>query len=150
MQNPLILMVLPAGQVIIECFPDLAPNHVKQILQIANAGDYDGIGFHRVIEGFMAQGGWTNKGYPALQAEFNGYPHTEGVCSMARTNDPNSASDQFFICFGDCRFLDGQYTVWGKVIYGMDVVRKISRGEPPPEATKIIHMSEFTINIDKK
>lgn len=140
MANPLIRMDLPAGMVLIECLPDTAPNHVAQILQIAAAGHYDGVPFHRVIEGFMAQGGWCNKGWPALQAEFNTYPHHRGACSMARTNDPNSASDQFFICFADCSFLNGQYTTWGRVIYGMEHVDAITRGEPPAEPTAIIRM----------
>jgi len=134
-------MDLPSGMVLIECLPEIAPNHVAQILDIANKGMYDGMPFHRVIEGFMAQGGWTQKQLPQLQAEFNDHPHTEGVCSMARTNDPNSASDQFFICFGDCRFLDRNYTVWGKVIYGMKHVHGgISRGEPPADPTPIVSM----------
>ena len=141
-------MDLPAGMVLIECFPDIAPNHVAQILDIANQGLYDGTVFHRVIEGFMAQGGWTQRQLPQLQAEFNNFPHVQGVCSMARTNDPNSASDQFFICFADARFLDQQYTVWGRVMYGMQHVHNsISRGEPPMEPTPIIRMRQ--VDIDK-
>ena len=140
-------MELPSGKVLIECFPNLAPNHVAQIIKNANDGLYDGTVFHRVIEGFMAQGGWTQKQLPQLTAEFNDYPHTEGVCSMARTNDPNSASDQFFICFGDCRFLDRNYTVWGKVIYGMQHVHTgIKRGEPPSDPTPIIRMRQIDVN----
>ena len=88
----------------------------------------------------MAQGGGTGKIYPQLQAEFNEVEHLPGVCSMARTNDPNSASDQFFICFADCRFLDRQYTVWGRVIYGMEHVNAITRGEPPENPTRILSM----------
>ena len=106
MNNPIIKMDLPAGPVLIECYPDKAPKHVAQILSQAEEGLYDGTVFHRVIQGFMAQGGWTQKALPQLEAEFNDVPHVEGICSMARTNDPNSASDQFFICFGDARFLD--------------------------------------------
>jgi peptidylprolyl isomerase len=103
---------------------------VAQILSQANQGFYDDSVFHRVIEGFMAQGGWTKKVLPHIQAEFNDIPHVEGICSMARTNDPNSASDQFFICFGDASFLNGQYTVFGEVISGMDLVDKIKKGDP--------------------
>lgn len=140
MSNPVLKMHLPSGVVLIECFPDKAPTHVAQIISQAEQGLYDGTVFHRVIEGFMAQGGWTQKSLPQLTAEFNDVPHTEGICSMARTNDPNSASDQFFICFGDARFLDRQYTVWGKVIYGMEHVHSINRGEPPAEPTPIVRM----------
>jgi peptidyl-prolyl cis-trans isomerase B (cyclophilin B) len=138
--NPVIRLELPGGMVLIECLPEIAHNHVAQILNICDNGWYDGVPFHRVIEGFMAQGGWTQKNPPALQAEFNGYPHVAGTCSMARTNDPHSASDQFFICFADCSFLNGQYTAWGRVIYGMDVVNGITRGEPPAEPTCIVSM----------
>jgi peptidylprolyl isomerase len=143
--NPVIRMDLPTGIVLIECFPHLAPNHVKQILEIANNGWYDGTVFHRVIEGFMAQGGWTRRQLPQLIAEFNDFPHVQGVCSMARTPDPNSASDQFFICFGDARFLDKQYTVWGRVMYGMEHVHSINRGEPPVEPTVIVKMREVDV-----
>ena len=138
--KPIIRMDLPAGMVLIECFPELAPKHVAQIMQAADDGKYDSTPFHRVIEGFMAQGGNTGAGLPQLMAEFNTYPHVEGTCSMARTPDPNSASDQFFICFTDCRFLDQQYTVWGRVIYGIEHVHAIQRGEPPNDPTKIIRM----------
>jgi len=138
--KPLLKMDLAHGTVLIECFPDLAPNHVAQISRQADQGLYDGTDFHRVIEGFMAQGGWTKQPLPQLQAEFNHHSHVEGVCSMARTNDPNSASDQFFICFRDAQFLDRQYTVWGRVIYGMDAVHAIQRGEPPATPTKILRM----------
>lgn len=138
--NPILRMDLPAGMVLIECFPDIAPNHVEQIIRFANEGEYDDTVFHRVIEGFMAQGGTTRTKKQALQAEFNSYPHVEGVCSMARTPDPNSAADQFFICFVPCPFLNGQYTVWGKVIYGMQHVHAINRGEPPADPTKIVKM----------
>jgi peptidylprolyl isomerase len=143
--NPILKMELSSGTVLIECFPDKAPNHVTQILRQANQGMYDGTLFHRVIEGFMAQGGWTKQVLPQLQAEFNDVPHTEGICSMARTNDPNSASDQFFICFGNANFLDRQYTVWGKVIYGMRHVHAITRGEPPQDPTVITRMRQAHI-----
>ena len=146
MDNPILKVDLPTGIVLIECFPDLAPNHVKQILDQANRGLYDGIIFHRVIPGFMAQGGWTKLSLPQLQAEFNSYPHVEGTCSMARTNDPNSASDQFFICFGDCQFLDRNYTAWGKVIFGMSHIFQINAGEPPDDPTPIIKMRQIDIN----
>jgi peptidylprolyl isomerase len=124
------------GRVVIAMRPDLAPKHVERIKQLARDGFYDGIAFHRVIDGFMAQTGCpqgTGTGrssYPNLPAEFNAEPHVRGVCSMARASNPDSANSQFFICFGDARFLDNQYTVWGKVIEGMENVDKIKRGEP--------------------
>ena len=143
MSNPTIQMDLPTGEVLIECFPDKAPKHVAQILELANSGHYDGTVFHRVIPNFMAQGGWGQKQLPQLQAEFNDVPHTEGICSMARTNDPHSASDQFFICFNHCPWLDGQYTVWGKVVSGMEHVHNgITKGEPPAEPTPILRMRQ--------
>lgn len=138
--NPIIRLDLPTGMVLIECFSNLAPNHVAQIIRLADAGEYDGIPFHRVIDGFMAQGGATRNKQLAINAEFNQYPHVEGTCSMARTPDPNSAADQFFICFQACPFLDGQYTVWGQVIYGMQHVHAINRGEPPTNPTVIVKM----------
>ena len=146
MNNPVIRMDLPTGMVLIECFPRLAPIHVAQILDQANNGLYDGTVFHRVIEGFMAQGGWTQKPLTQLPAEFNEYPHVEGTCSMARTNDPNSASDQFFICFANAQFLDRQYTAWGKVIYGMQHVHAIQRGEPPQQPTPIVRMRQVDVS----
>jgi len=133
-------MDLPHGMVLIECFPNLAPTHVAQIIKISNDGAYDGVPFHRVIDGFMAQGGATMKGYPQLQAEFNDAPHVEGMCSMARTPDPNSASDQFFICIANAKFLDRQYTVWGRVMYGIKHVHAIAKGEPPANPTPIVKM----------
>lgn len=139
--NPILRMELSnGGTVMIECLPDLAPNHVAQITTIANAGDYDGVDFHRVIPGFMAQGGWTQKPYPALKAEFTPTPHVEGTCSMARTSDPDSAADQIFICFQTCPWLDNQYTVWGKVTEGMEHVHAMNQGEPPINPTKIVSM----------
>lgn len=140
MSNPIIRMDLTTGMVLIECFPEWAPAHVKRVIEIADSGEYDGTVFHRVIDKFMAQGGWTRKDRDQLPSEFNTYPHVEGTCSMARTNDPNSANDQFFICFNDCRWLDLQYSVWGKVIYGMDNVHAIPKGEPPADPAKIIRM----------
>ena len=124
------------GRVVIEMRPDLAPNHVEHIKKLAREGFYDGIVFHRVIDGFMAQTGCPHgtgtggSSYPDLVAEFNEEPHLRGTCSMARAQAPNSANSQFFICLDDARFLDGQYTVWGKVIEGMENVDKIKRGEP--------------------
>jgi peptidylprolyl isomerase len=132
------------GPVVIEMRPDLAPAHVAQIKKLAAEKFYDGIAFHRVIEGFMAQTGCphgTGTGgskYPNIKAEFNAEPHVRGTCSMARAQDPNSANSQFFICFEDARFLDRQYTVWGKVVSGMENVDKIKRGEPVRDPDRII------------
>jgi peptidylprolyl isomerase len=125
--------------------PDLAPNHVQRIGDLANEGYYNGVPFHRVIPGFMAQGG-DGKNFngtggsskPNLKQEFNAQPHVRGVCSMARTNDPNSANSQFFICFDDATFLDRQYTVWGEVVEGMEAVDALPKGEPPSKPGKII------------
>ena len=132
------------GRVVIAMRPDLAPGHVAHIKKLAREGFYDGIVFHRVIEGFMAQTGCP-KGqgtggskYPNLKAEFNKEPHVRGVCSMARSSSPDSANSQFFICFDDARFLDNQYTAWGKVVEGMDNVDKIKRGEPVQNPDKMI------------
>ena len=134
---------LETGDVTIETFEDKAPKHVAQITKLADEGFYDGLTFHRVIDGFMAQGGCPNGtgmgGYKdKLPAEFNDVPHVEGVCSMARAQDPNSASSQFFICLDDATFLDGQYTVWGRVTEGMEAVHAIHKGEPPRNPTKIL------------
>ena len=124
------------GKVVIAMRPDLAPNHVAHIKRLAREGFYDGIVFHRVIDGFMAQTGdptGTGTGsskYPNLKQEFNAEPHVRGVASMARAQNPDSANSQFFIVFNDARFLDRQYTVWGKVIEGMENVDQIKRGEP--------------------
>ena len=131
------------GNVVIELRPDLAPKHVERIKTLVGEGFYDGIVFHRVIDGFMAQTGCpqgTGTGgskYPNLPAEFNAEKHVRGVCSMARAQSPDSANSQFFICFDDARFLDKQYTVWGKVIEGMGNVDKIKRGEPVQNPDKI-------------
>jgi peptidylprolyl isomerase len=132
------------GDVVIKLRPDLAPGHVERITGLANEGFYDGVVFHRVIPGFMAQGGdpsGTGMGgsdKPDLKAEFNAEPHVRGTCSMARTQVPDSANSQFFICFDDARFLDKQYTVWGQVISGMEHVDALPKGEPPREPGKIV------------
>ena len=132
------------GPVVIEMQPDLAPGHVAHIKKLVEEKFYDGVVFHRVIDGFMAQTGCphgTGTGgskYPNLKAEFNAEPHVRGVVSMARAQDPNSANSQFFICFSDARFLDKQYTVWGKVVSGMENVDKVRRGEPVRNPDKII------------
>ncbi len=133
------------GDVTIKLRPDLAPNHVARIGELANEGFYNGVPFHRVIPGFMAQGGDGGRGdgtggssKPNLKQEFNKEPHVRGVCSMARTSDPNSANSQFFICFDDARFLDNQYTVWGEVTEGMDLIDKLPKGEPPRNPGKIV------------
>ncbi len=134
-ENTLILDTTK-GVVTIELRPDLAPKHVERIKLLVREGFYDGVTFHRVIDGFMAQGGCphgTGTGgsdHPDLPAEFNEEPHIRGVCSMARARSPNSANSQFFICFDDATFLDGQYTVWGKVTSGMEAVDQFARGEP--------------------
>ena len=139
-----LVMETSKGKVVIEMRPDLAPGHCDHIKKLARENFYDGIKFHRVIDGFMAQTGCphgTGTGgsqYPDLQAEFNSEPHVRGVCSMARSSMPNSANSQFFICFDDARFLDKQYTVWGKVIEGMEVVDAIKKGEPPSNPDNIV------------
>ena len=132
------------GDILIKLRPDLAPNHVAHIKKLVSEGFYDGIVFHRVIEGFMAQTGCphgTGTGgskYPDLKQEFNAEPHVRGICSMARAQNPDSANSQFFICFDDARFLDKKYTVWGEVISGMENVDQIKRGEPVQDPDKIV------------
>ena len=132
------------GDVVIKLRPDLAPGHVARITELAKDGFYDGVVFHRVINGFMAQGGdptGTGGGgsdKPDIKAEFSAEPHVRGVCSMARTSAPNSANSQFFVCLDDARFLDNQYTVWGVVESGMDVVDALPKGEPPRNPGKIV------------
>lgn len=126
---------LKDGRVVIEMFPDKAPEHVKRIKELVREGFYDGLTFHRVIEGFMAQtgdpmGDGTGGSGKKLKAEFNDMPHERGTVSMARSMNPDSADSQFFICFKDCSWLDGQYTVWGKVTEGMDFVDNIKKGSP--------------------
>lgn len=137
-----LLMDLVHGQVVIELRPDLAPKHVARIKELTREGYYNGVAFHRVIDGFMAQGGdptGTGAGGSGkkIPAEFSAEPHIRGICSMARTSDPHSADSQFFIVFDDATFLDRQYTVWGKVISGMEAVDKLKRGEPPREPDRI-------------
>ncbi|ALJ08327.1 peptidylprolyl isomerase [Brevundimonas sp. DS20] len=133
-----------ARDVVIKLRPDLAPNHVARITELAQEGFYDGVVFHRVIPGFMAQGGdptgtgTSGSNKPNLKQEFSAEPHVRGVCSMARTADPNSANSQFFICFDDATFLDRQYTVWGVVESGMEHVDALPKGEPPHSPGKIV------------
>ena len=140
----LTLSLDSGGDVVIKLRPDLAPGHVERITTLAKDGFYDGVVFHRVIPGFMAQGGdptGTGMGgskLPDIKAEFSREPHVRGVCSMARTNDPNSANSQFFICLDDATFLDGQYTVWGVVTEGMEHVDALPKGEPPRNPGKIV------------
>ena len=153
-----IQMTLKDGVVVIETRPEVAPKHVDQIKKLISDGQYDGVVFHRVIDGFMAQtgdvefGNSSNNSFnmsragtggsslPNIQAEFSDVNHGRGAVSMARAQDPNSANSQFFICFNDCSFLDGQYSVWGQVIEGMEYVDSIKRGEPPADPDKIIKM----------
>jgi peptidylprolyl isomerase len=143
----LTLTLSSGGDVVIKLRPDLAPGHVERITELAGKGFYDGVVFHRVIPGFMAQGGdptGTGMGssdLPNLKAEFNPEPHVRGTCSMARSGQPDSANSQFFICFGDAGFLDGQYTVWGEVESGMEHVDALPVGEPPREPGKIVKAS---------
>ena len=139
LENTLYLE-LKDGRVIIALRPDLAPNHVARIKELVRDGFYDGLKFHRVIEGFMAQtgdprGDGTGGSGQKLDAEFNDEPHVRGTCSMARAQNPNSADSQFFICFDDARFLDGQYTVWGAVTEGMEHVDAIKRGSQAQNGT---------------
>ena len=142
--NTLTLTLSSGGDVVIKLRPDLAPGHVERIATLAREGFYDGVVFHRVIPGFMAQGGdptGTGMGgskLPDLKAEFNNEPHVRGACSMARAQSPNSANSQFFICFDDASFLDKQYTVWGQVESGMEHVDALPVGEPPREPGKIV------------
>ena len=156
-EENIMILKLKDGDVKIELFKDVAPNHVKRIKQLADEGKYDGVVFHRVIDGFMAQtgdvqfgnssndnfdlrrAGTGNSDLPDLKEEFNDLPHVRGTLSMARTSDPNSANSQFFICFNDkASYLDRQYTVFGKVIEGMEFVDNIKRGEPASDPDKII------------
>src|SRR5690348_12881 len=138
------LSLSTGGDVVIKLRPDLAPGHVQRITELANSGFYDNVPFHRVIPGFMAQGGdptGTGMGgseLPDLKAEFNAEPHVRGVCSMARSSNPNSGNSQFFICFDDATFLDKQYTVWGQVTSGMEHVDALPKGEPPATPGKIL------------
>jgi peptidylprolyl isomerase len=146
-QNTLVLNLDSGGDVVIRLRPDLAPQHVARIKELTQEGFYDGVVFHRVIPGFMAQGGDpTGSGMggsdkPNLPAEFSREPHGRGTASMARSQNPDSANSQFFICFEDCGFLDGQYTVWGEVVEGMEHVDALPKGEPPREPGKIVKAS---------
>ena len=155
-QENIMILKLKDGDVKIELFEDVAPNHVKRIKELADSGKYDNVVFHRVIDGFMAQTGDVMFGnssndkfdirragtggsdLPDLKQEFSSVPHDRGTLSMARSSDPNSANSQFFICFKPAAFLDRQYTVFGKVLKGMEFVDKIKRGEPASDPDKII------------
>ena len=143
-ENTLILDTTQ-GRVTIEMRPDVAPNHVARIKELVRDGFYDGIVFHRVIEGFMAQTGCphgtgTGGSGTKLKAEFNNEPHVRGTVSMARAANPDSGDSQFFICFDDALFLNRQYTVWGKVTSGMEHVDALKRGEPVREPDRIVKM----------
>ncbi len=141
-----IVMETSKGKVVIELLPDVAPNHVQRIKELSRENFYDGVVFHRVIDGFMAQtGDPTGTGMggsekPDLQSEFSNMSHVRGTCSMARAQNPHSANSQFFICFEDAAFLNRQYSVWGQVIEGMDVVDQIKRGEPVRDPDSIKSM----------
>jgi len=140
-----IYLDLKDGRVVIDLRPDVAPQHVERIKELTREGFYDGIIFHRVIDGFMAQtGDPTGTGMSGsgqkLRAEFSKAPFVRGTVGMARAQDPNSGDSQFFICFGDAQFLNGQYTVWGVVSSGMEFVDNIERGEPPASPDKIVKM----------
>ncbi len=142
LENTLILDT-SRGEVVVAMRPDLAPRHVARVKQLVRDKFYDGVVFHRVIDGFMAQTGdptGTGSGGSGqkLRAEFNAEPHTRGVVSMARAQSPDSGDSQFFICFGDATFLDRQYTVWGRVIAGMENADKLARGEPPAKPDKML------------
>lgn len=145
-QNTLYLD-LASGRVTIQLLPDIAPQHVERIKTLTREGFYDGIIFHRVIDGFMAQTGdptGTGMGgskLPNLPAEFSQTNFGRGTVGMARSQNPNSANSQFFICFTDCSFLNGQYTIWGQVTSGMELVDQIKRGEPPANPDKIVKMT---------
>lgn len=144
MADQTLTLTLATGDVVIKLRPDLAPGHVERITELVGEGFYDGVKFHRVIPGFMAQGGCPNgtgmgsSDKPDMKAEFNSEPHVRGTCSMARTSVPDSANCQFFICFDDARFLDNQYTVWGQVESGMEHIDALPKGEPPREPGAII------------
>lgn len=141
-----LIMETTQGRVVIELLPDLAPGHVQRLKELTREKFYDGIVFHRVIDGFMAQtGDPTGTGMggsekPDLKAEFSNASHGRGTCSMARAQSPDSANSQFFICFDDASFLNRQYSVWGQVVEGMDNVDKIKRGEPVKDPDNIVTM----------
>jgi peptidylprolyl isomerase len=138
-----MILTLETGSVVIETLTEKAPGHVARIKELADKGFYDGLKLHRVIDGFMAQmgcprGDGTGGSGKKLPAEFNDVSHQRGVCSMARASDPNSGDSQFFICFDDASFLDRKYTVWGRVVSGMEAVDAAQKGEPPRNPTKIV------------
>ena len=153
-----IIMETTKGKVVIALMPDLAPGHVARIKELAREGAYDGVVFHRVIADFMAQTGDVKFGKkggesfnparagmggsekPDLKAEFSAVPHVRGTCSMARSQSPNSANSQFFICFTDAPWLNKQYSVWGQVIEGMDFIDQIKKGEPVSDPDSIVSM----------
>ncbi len=144
-QNTLVF-TLEGGDVKINLRSDLAPNHVARIKELASEGFYDGLTFHRVIDGFVAQGGCPQGNGMGgsgqkINAEFNSGKHVRGSCSMARAQDPNSADSQFYICLDDVSYLDGQYTVWGEVLEGMEHVDALPKGEPPRSPGKIVKAS---------
>ena len=139
----LLILETSQGTVVVAMRPELAPRHVDRIRQLARDGFYDGVVFHRVIDGFMAQTGdptgtGTGGSGVKLKAEFSGEPHVRGTVSMARSQSPDSADSQFFICFEDAPWLNGQYTVWGTVVEGMQNVDKIKRGEPVTDPDQIL------------
>jgi peptidylprolyl isomerase len=150
-----IYLQLKDGRVVIQLRPDLAPNHVARIKELTRQGFYDGIVFHRVIDGFRAQTGdptgtgMSGSKLPNLKAEFNAGKHVRGTLAMARSGSPDSANSQFYICFKPSSFLDGQYTVWGQVVSGMEFVDAIKRGEPPVNPDKIISM-KVAADVDGK
>jgi peptidylprolyl isomerase len=153
LENTLYLDV-PAGRVVIALRPDLAPKHVARIKELARDGFYDGIVFHRVIDGFMAQtgdpkGNGTGGSGQNLPAEFSKEKHLRGTASMARAQSPDSADSQFFICFAPAAFLDGKYTVWGKVTSGMEHIDAVAKGEPPAKPDKIVKM-QVAADAEKK
>ncbi len=154
-ENTLVITLKDGGEVVIEMLPEVAPKHVERIKALARAGEYDNVAFHRVIDGFMAQTGDVEHGdmedgfnlrragtggssEPDLPAEFSKLPFDRGVVGMARSQNPNSGNSQFFIMFKDGHFLNGQYTVWGRVTSGMDAVDAITRGEPPSKPDRMI------------
>ncbi|HYI63282.1 MAG TPA: peptidylprolyl isomerase [Allosphingosinicella sp.] len=145
--NTLVLNLDSGGDVVIRLRPDLAPGHVARIRELTEEGFYDDVAFHRVIDGFMAQGGdptgtgTSGSDKPDLPAEFSSEPHVRGTASMARAQNPDSANSQFFICLDDCGFLDRQYTVWGEVVEGMEHVDALPKGEPPREPGRIVKAS---------
>ena len=157
-ENTLVIELKDGGRVVIEMLPDVAPKHVARIKELARAGEYDNVAFHRVIDGFMAQTGDVANGdmeenfnlrragtggskHPDLPAEFSKLPFDRGVLGMARSQNPNSGNSQFFIMFKDGHFLNGQYTVWGRVTEGMDHVDAITRGEPPANPDRMIRVT---------